>query len=146
MKNKLYSHALVSLQFILIALLLVLNESVFFKAMPLMIFGFGFGFGVYALACNNLTNINIIPEIKEGAQMITTGAYKYIRHPMYFSVIVMMLGVILSDLEPLNFILYLLLILVLFLKTKKEESLWLEKSEYYKLYMQKTKRIVPFVL
>jgi protein-S-isoprenylcysteine O-methyltransferase Ste14 len=146
MKNKLYSYILVSLQFISIALLLVFNESVFFKTMPLLFFGFGFGVGLYALWCNKLTNINIIPEIKEGAQMITTGAYKYIRHPMYFSVLLMMLGVVISALKPLNFTLYLVLIFVLFLKAKKEETLWLEKSKFYAPYMENTKRIIPFIL
>ncbi len=146
MKDKLYSYVLVALQFIFIIALLLLDKSVFFKTIPLLIFVCGFGVGIYALMHNGLTNINIIPEIKENALLITTGAYKYIRHPMYFSVIFMMLGVVISNFNFLSLLLYALLILTLFLKAKKEEILWAKKSDEYKIYMSKTKRIIPFIL
>jgi protein-S-isoprenylcysteine O-methyltransferase Ste14 len=95
---------------------------------------------------NPLGNFNITPEIKKDASLITTGAYRYIRHPMYFSVLVMMLGVVLSKPSFLSFFIYALLVVTLFLKAKKEEMLWIEQSSEYSNYMQKTKRIIPFIL
>lgn len=146
MQQKLYSYALVSLQFILIGALLFLSQSIFSNFLALFIFICGVLVGVYSVWYNNLKNINIIPEIKEDAILITTGAYAYIRHPMYFSVLIMMLGVVVADINMPSMGLYLLLIITLLLKAHKEEKLWMEKSEAYKAYRQRTKSIIPFVV
>ena len=146
MQQKLYSYALVTLQFVLIGALLFLNKSIFSNFLALFIFICGALIGVYALWYNKLKNINIIPEIKEDAVLITTGAYAYIRHPMYFSVLMMMLGVVVADVNMMSMGLYLLLIITLLLKSYKEEKLWIEKSEAYRAYRQRTKSIIPFIV
>ena len=146
MQQKLYSYTLVSLQFLLIGALLMTGTSIFSNLLAILIFISGAIMGMYALFYNNLKNINIIPEIKKDAVLITTGAYAYIRHPMYFSVLVMMLGVVIAELNTLRIIIYLLLIITLLLKAHKEEKLWLEKSEAYKVYKQRTKSIIPFIV
>ncbi|PHR69977.1 MAG: hypothetical protein COA66_13340 [Arcobacter sp.] len=53
------------------------------------------------------------------------------RHPMYFSVLLMLLAVISTDISPENIVLYLFLIIVLFLKAKKEEDLWMNENQQY---------------
>lgn len=146
MSSKAYSYLLVSLQFIFIAILLVEHGLHTPNNFALLIFLAGCGFGLYTVRHNPLGNFNITPEIKENASLISTGAYRYIRHPMYFSVLVMMLGVVASQPTILNLFIYMLLIVTLFLKAKKEEMLWVEHSFEYKNYMQNTKRIIPFVL
>ncbi|WP_051906860.1 MULTISPECIES: isoprenylcysteine carboxylmethyltransferase family protein [unclassified Sulfurospirillum] len=112
----------------------------------LLIFFAGGGFGLYTLKCNTLSNFNITPEIKENASLITIGAYRYIRHPMYFSVLVMMLGVLVSKPSVLSLFIFALLVVTLFLKAHKEEMLWMVESSEYKNYRQQTKKIIPFVL
>ena len=146
MQQKLYSYTLVSLQFLLIGALLMTGTSIFSNLLAILIFISGAIMGMYALFYNNLKNINIIPEIKKDAVLITTGAYAYIRHPMYFSVLVMMLGVVVADISMISMGLYLLLIITLLLKAHKEEKLWMEKSEAYKVYKQRTKSIIPFIV
>lgn len=146
MKSKNYSYILVSLQFIFIAILLVEHGLHIPTIFALLIFILGCGFGLYTVKHNPLGNFNITPEIKENASLITTGAYRYIRHPMYFSVLVMMLGIVLSKPTLLSLFIYVLLVVTLFLKAQKEEMLWIEQSSEYKNYRRKTKRIIPFVL
>lgn len=146
MKDKLYSYILVFMQFVFIVSLLVINESIFNNILSLIISSSGFLFGVYAIYCNSLSNFNIIPEIKDEAVLIKSGAYKYVRHPMYFSVFLMMFGVIVTNISYINLILYVLLILTLFLKAKKEEKLWLIRLKEYKEYQNKTKMFIPFIL
>ena len=146
MRQKLYSYTLVSLQFLVIGAMLCSSASLFSSVWAIVVFVCGASMGLYAFFHNNLKNINIIPEIKEDAVLITTGAYAYIRHPMYFSVLLMMLGVLIADVNVLHCGLYLLLTLTLLLKAHKEEKLWMEKSEAYRAYRQKTKSIIPFVV
>lgn len=145
MTSKIYSYILVSLQFIFIAILLLHHGLHTPSTFALLIFFAGSGFGLYTLKCNTLSNFNITPEIKENAALITTGAYRYIRHPMYFSVLVMMLGVVVSEPSVLSLFIYILLVVTLFLKAHKEEILWVERSCEYRSYRQQTKRIIPFV-
>ncbi len=146
MRQKLYSYVLVTLQFLVIGTMLFSSASLFSSILAIIVFACEALMGLYAFFHNNLKNINIIPEIKEDAVLITTGAYAYIRHPMYFSVLLMMLGVLIADVNVLHGGLYLLLTLTLLLKARKEEKLWMEKSEAYKAYMQKTKSIIPFIV
>jgi len=58
----------------------------------------------------------------------------------------MMLGVVVSKPSLLSLFIYLLLVVMLFLKAHKEEILWVEQSSEYGNYRQKTKKIIPFVL
>jgi protein-S-isoprenylcysteine O-methyltransferase Ste14 len=146
MKSKLYSYALVGVQFISIISLVMQGSSIFTHPFPLAVFCTGAGVGVYAIWHNQTHNFNIIPEIKENAELITTGAYAYVRHPMYFSVLLMMLGFLCAAPSTLNITVYGLLVGVLFLKARKEEKLWLKKCEEYHAYKVKTKSIIPFVL
>lgn len=146
MISKIYSYTLVSLQFIFIALLLIEHGFHMPSSFAVLIFLLGGGFGLYALKHNPLSNFNITPDIKANASLITTGAYRYIRHPMYFSLFVMMLGVVVSKPTLLSFFIYVLLVVTLFLKAHKEEILWMGQSSEYRSYRQQTKRIIPFVL
>ncbi len=146
MTPKIYSYLLVSLQFILIAILLMEHGLHTPSNFALLIFLLGCSFGLYTVRHNPLGNFNITPEIKENASLITTGAYRYIRHPMYFSVLVMMLGVVVSEPTLLSLFIYVLLVVTLFLKAHKEETLWVEQSREYRNYRLQTKRIIPFVL
>ena len=140
------SMLLVMAQFITIVLLLILNDSVFNHLHSLIISSIGLVFGIYTLLYNRLGNFNIQPEIKKEAKLITTGAYKYIRHPMYLSVCIIMLGIALVQINLINIVLYELLIWILYLKAKREEELWSKDCEEYKEYMKHSKMFIPFVL
>jgi protein-S-isoprenylcysteine O-methyltransferase Ste14 len=140
------SMILVTIQFVIILILLLINESILNKYTSLLISSIGFIFGLYTLFFNRVGNFNVRPEIKSNAKLISNGAYKYIRHPMYFSVLLIMLGVIITDINLTNVICYSVLIIVLYLKAKKEEMLWNEKLEEYASYKEKTKMFIPFIL
>lgn len=146
LENKNYSYLLVTSQFTCIGLLIILNLSMFSKTIPNLIFLFGIGFFLYTLLFNKVSNFSIIPDIKEDAKLVTTGAYKYIRHPMYFAVIITMFAPLANSLSYSNLLICSFLTITIFLKAKKEEYLWHIESNEYKSYIQNTKMIVPFVL
>ncbi|WP_156928235.1 methyltransferase family protein [Sulfurospirillum arcachonense] len=145
-QSKLYSYILVCVQFTCITLLIFLNPTMFYKPLCLAIFALGIVMFVYILYNVKTLNFNIIPEIKQNATLVTTGVYKYIRHPMYFALFLTMLSPFSANLNTNNLFLCVVLVLALFLKAKKEEMLWAHKSDSYKKYMQHTKMFLPFIL
>lgn len=142
-----YSKLLVLSQFIIILTLLFINDSIFSHTLSLFIFLSGCFFAIYTLYSNRLGNFNIQPEIKENAKLITTGAYRYVRHPMYLSVLLVMLAVSVTTITVENLILFEVLIYVLYLKARKEEELWKNRSDNeYEEYKKHTKMFIPFVI
>ena len=145
-QHPLYPKLLVFLQFGLIGLMILFSSGILSSLLGLTVFLLGLVVGIFALLRNRLGNFNIQPKMKENAELITTGIYAYIRHPMYLSVTLMMLGVLISSPTLLEAFLLVLLLVVLLLKAKKEEAIWSQKSEAYVAYKKRTKLFLPFVL
>ena len=141
-----YPNLLVFLQFLLIGLIVLFSKSFFSSFFGLAIFIVGAILGVWAITHNKLGNFNIQPKLREGSKLITTGIYTWVRHPMYTSVIMMMLGFLVSTQTIIEALLWLILVAVLLLKAKREESLWLEHDEAYEAYKNSTKLFIPYIL
>ena len=140
------SNILVFTQFFIIFLM----SLPFGTASETLYFGLGvilFGgiIGLLALSKNQLGNFNIRPDIREDCSLVTSGIYAYIRHPMYTSVLTMMLGVVVIYPITYEYVLYGILLLTLLVKLFYEESLWKCESTEYIEYTQQTKRIIPFI-
>ncbi len=146
MNSEFYPKLLVFLQFATIGLMIFISHGLVNSLLGIFIFSIGAVIGLWALLHNKTGNFNIQPKLKDGCQLITTGAYHYIRHPMYTSVIFMMLGVLISSPSFLEFILFLLLIIVLLLKAKREEMLWCQHNKEYIEYQKETKFFLPYIL
>jgi protein-S-isoprenylcysteine O-methyltransferase Ste14 len=86
--------------------------------------------------------IGIQPEQK----LITSGLYRFIRHPGYLSYIITIIGIglALSSILTLIFVIFIVLFLVLRI-TGEEEMLLKEFGDEYKAYMNRTKKIIPFI-
>ena len=87
-------------------------------------------------------------EIREGHNIVDSGVYKYIRHPMYSAILLL---VIIQALLLNNYIAGLSGLisfgLLYFFRVKKEEKMMLlEFGTDYEKYMKRTKRIIPFIV
>ena len=80
-------------------------------------------------------------------RIVSSGAYKYIRHPMYCSLILLGLGAYLkSPFNGTGLLLNLVNILFLYLTAKTDEKEMLKKfGEDYRLYMEKTRMFIPYI-
>ena len=134
------------MQFTLMGLVALLSKGFFSSPLSMGIFVIGAVLGVWALFHNKLGNFNIQPKMKEGATLVTTGIYAFVRHPMYLSVLIMSFSFLLSSSSDIQSFLFLTLVVVLYLKAKREESLWMDENEEYKAYRAKTKLFLPFML
>lgn len=92
-------------------------------------------------------NWSISLEIREKHQLISSGLYAVVRHPMYTSFLLMAVG---QMLLLSNWVVGLAGILgfalLFFLRVGKEERLMLEFfGPEYRAYMDRTKRIIPYL-
>src|SRR5271155_5470650 len=84
-------------------------------------------------------------QIKKKQELVTTGIYKYIRHPIYFSAFLSITG---GELIAQS---YLALIVFVFLfegyrQSRREEKLLINHfGDSYKTYMKHTKMFIPFL-
>jgi len=85
------------------------------------------------------------PVPKETYKLQTTGLYAIVRHPIYFSVLVIFTGIPIH----LNAYVSLVWVLILFMffikKTSLEEGYLLQKFPEYKDYQTMTKKLIPFI-
>ncbi len=83
---------------------------------------------------------------KDNPELIITGPYAYVRHPIYSGMLLATLGSTLG--ESVVWGLALILFGVYFIySARQEERIMLERfPEQYRAYMQKTKMLLPFVL
>jgi protein-S-isoprenylcysteine O-methyltransferase Ste14 len=79
-------------------------------------------------------------------KLVTVGAYKYIRHPLYSSLLLLAWGTFFKDLSLLGLLLTLNATLFLFATARVEESENLARfGEEYATYMQSTRMFIPFL-
>jgi protein-S-isoprenylcysteine O-methyltransferase Ste14 len=85
-------------------------------------------------------------DLEKTSNLVSSGIYKYIRHPMYASLLFFTWGAFLKNISWTGLVLGLFSSWFLFLTAKREE---LECLNYfgkaYQDYMQRTKRFIPFL-
>ena len=140
------SQTLVFLQFLSLGLLALPYQSEFISAYPLIIsFTTAGALALWIFTHNKIGNFNIVPEIRHNCTLITSGPYRYVRHPMYSSVILLGMG-LLSWFAIWKIYVFLFLIVVLHVKASREEKLWCIKDKKYVNYKKHTKMFIPFIL
>lgn len=91
-------------------------------------------------------NWSFSASIKEGHKLVKTGPYRYIRHPIYSSLILVFVG---SGLLVSNYIIILctsIVGFVYYLRARKEEQLLKEEFPEYNKYINETKMLIPGLL
>jgi protein-S-isoprenylcysteine O-methyltransferase Ste14 len=84
--------------------------------------------------------------IKEGHELITTGPYGVVRHPIYTGILAGFLGMAIAISEVRGFVAFVLVFFVLWLKLRMEEQ-WMRSQfgETYATYAQRTAALVPYL-
>lgn len=90
-------------------------------------------------------NWSISLDLREGHQLVTSGLYRHLRHPMYTSIFLCALGQALVVpnwiVGPANLVAFFVLFTV---RVQPEERMMAEKfGDQYGSYLAKTKRLIP---
>jgi protein-S-isoprenylcysteine O-methyltransferase Ste14 len=91
------------------------------------------------------SKLSIFPEPSIDAILIIDGPYKYLRHPMYTSVLLGCLGLVLIQFNLIRLAIFGLLVLNLLFKLHWEETMLKRKFDCYQGYCNTTKKLIPFI-
>jgi protein-S-isoprenylcysteine O-methyltransferase Ste14 len=101
-------------------------------------------FILYILVLHANTYASRVIEVEQGQQVITSGPYALVRHPMYLSMILMMVATPLALGSYWAFVPSLALIPLLAARAKNEEELLVKELKGYRDYTQTTRyRLFP---
>jgi protein-S-isoprenylcysteine O-methyltransferase Ste14 len=145
MTISLRSILLVTLQFILI-----LSLGLSAKIIPASAWGWilvcgGLVIGGWAVFEMRHSKLRVQPEVAPGAVLITTGPYRFIRNPMYLSVLLVTFGWLFDRLTIWRASLWFVLIIVLVIKINYEETFLNKVFPKFRNYAFTTKKLIPFI-
>ena len=143
--NRLLPYVFVLVQFLCLGLIaitgpLIASNPALFAAEML-----GILLGLWAVWVMRIGNFNVTPTVRTGAKLVEGGPYRYIRHPMYASLLLVTLPLVLDHFSMLRLAIWLVLLVDLVLKLRHEERLLASEVEGYSGYMSRTKKLVPFM-
>jgi protein-S-isoprenylcysteine O-methyltransferase Ste14 len=98
---------------------------------------------VWALAANRPGNFNIRPTPRPGGMLVTSGPYRWVRHPMYTSVLTAAAAAAVKSHQVVDAALWLALLAVLLFKADIEERALMTRFPDYQDYKARTKKLLP---
>jgi len=106
--------------------------------------GAGIAFAIWARVYLG-KNWGMPMSIKENPELVTSGPYTYVRHPIYTGMLFAMLGSVFAS--GLEWLVPLALFAAYFLRSaeKEEELMAKQFPDQYPAYKHKTKMLVPFI-
>jgi protein-S-isoprenylcysteine O-methyltransferase Ste14 len=91
------------------------------------------------------SSFSIYPRPISGGQLVESGPYRIVRHPVYTGLILGGIGFALQRVSPATLVATMLLAVVLDLKRRREEVWLLDRFPGYAAYRKRTRALVPFV-
>jgi protein-S-isoprenylcysteine O-methyltransferase Ste14 len=102
------------------------------------------GFALLVLAGLNLgRNLTPLPKPKIDAQLVTTGIFARMRHPIYTALMLITFGTSLERGDLIALILSACLVVLLEFKSRREEIWLLEQFSDYAAYRVRVKKFLP---
>lgn len=146
MNDKTKGNILVALQFILIAMIVLI--AIDEVNVPWIYFGgvlfIAPGLVILYLGIKQLgSSLTANPVPRGGAKLVETGVYKYVRHPIYTGLLLATFGSVVQSMAVVKFMFWVMLVALLIYKAHFEERLLIKTYPDYADYMKRTGRFLP---
>ncbi len=146
--NQLQARSYVFVQAVLLALLLFFKGGIGPQIDRFLLLGRALEalgvLGILICAATLRRSLTAMPIPKADGKLSTTGLYRYVRHPMYTSVLLLALGIALHSGSAIKYLLVIFLYVLLYLKSVLEEKYLRLKYSEYAEYSARIPRFVPF--
>jgi protein-S-isoprenylcysteine O-methyltransferase Ste14 len=143
-----------------LAFLLLVNAQVFPAPLSTIVIGQGDGLSLVAMACSLAglaiclwarlalgRNWSSIVVVKVDHELVQSGPYRHVRHPIYTGMLLMFLANVLLSGRVGGCLGFVLLAVSFGMKLLKEEQFMLKEfPESYPAYMKRVKRLIPYIL
>jgi len=108
---------------------------------------FAFGIIMQAIAMWQLRGFYTVRlGIQPEHRLVTSGIYRFLRHPGYLSYIISIFGIGLSLSSFFTLVFAVFIVIFILWRIKGEEDMLLaEFGDEYRTYMKSTKRLIPFI-
>lgn len=121
---------------------LVLPDWVVWLAAALFLFGYI----LYAEVLRENTYLSRTVEVQEHQEVIDTGLYGIVRHPMYMSTTILFLTMPLVLASPISFLIMLFYIPLIARRIRNEEAVLEQGLKGYREYKQRVKyKVIPYI-
>lgn len=91
------------------------------------------------------SRLSVLPDLKPGAHLVTSGPYKLIRHPMYTSLILLFAPITFEQPTIYKYLIFSTLLFVILKKTHYEETQLSKRFKQFAAYRKTSYIIIPFI-
>ena len=143
--NRLKSYTLVAIQFACLFLIAFTGRSLRGTRSSWAWSWPRWALGLWAVFSVRIGNFNVVPDVRPDGQLVQHGPYRFIRHPMYASLLLGSLALVLDTPVWWRWLVWGVLLVNLLVKLTYEERLLAAHFPAYAAYQRASKRLVPFV-
>ena len=105
----------------------------------------GIFLAILAIYHMRIGNFNIAPVPKTEGELVTSGIYKYLRHPMYLAQLMAVIPLLYDHYTHFRLLVWCVLLINLLFKQHYEEKLLKNHFKGYSSYMKTSWRMIPFI-
>ncbi len=91
------------------------------------------------------SKFNVSPRVKNGAKLVRSGMYRFIRHPMYTSLLLYFIPALIDHFSWFRAVFSGILVVTILIKLNYEEKLLDQAFSGYAAYKKQSWRLIPFI-
>jgi len=143
--NRYYPYILVAFQFGCV-FYIALSAPVLSSSIPgMLVESAGIFLAVHAIYIIRIRNVNITPTVKPNSELVTSGPYKLIRHPMYIAQIIAIMPLVIEYFSIYRLSVLIILSVTLLIKVQYEEKQLSAQFPDYEIYKLNTWKFIPYI-